>query len=195
MVSWLLTSAAAERINKALIVLDGVAIAACIALVAIAWTTASPVPLAGYGLALAGPLLIFGQLWAIAVVNARMRSANRNAGGRRIWPSAQITQWVFFGLLPRRLRWAINAAAAMAWLSGFAAFPALLQGNPAANRPGCRYPLESHGAVTCVTQTRYLDAGAGGDRLAGSVLIFFFVFHAGVAAGGVVRPSEAPPNS
>jgi len=45
----------------------------------------------------------------------------------------------------------------------------------------------NHGFVTCVSNARYQDAGAAGERFASGILMFFFGMHFGIAYNELVR--------
>ena len=67
------------------------------------------------------------------------------------------------------------------------AIPASCRGGPTSGMPGCPWPLEDHGAVTCGSHAAYLQAGAAVERFAAGVIMGFFVVHFAVAASEVVR--------
>lgn len=71
-------------------------------------------------------------------------------------------------------------------------FLSLSQGGPIGGMAGCRWPLQNHGYVTCVSEQTYEDAGRAEERLVAGILMFFFVFHAGVAANEVMRRRSEP---
>ena len=135
------------------------------------------------------PTLAVGQLWTIALLNARRP---RDTGGWRDRMRASRAtkanpQAFFFGDLPSSLGRTLLALAFLGWLSAATAFPALLHGGPAGAADGCPYRLSSHGRYTCVSRQTYQHAGAGEQRLASGVLLGFFAVHTGAALGGLHR--------
>jgi hypothetical protein len=86
----------------------------------------------------------------------------------------------------------LQTAIIVGWLAGLTSFLALPHGNPSAPVPGCQWPLNSHGAVTCVSHTAYLAAGAAVQRGASGVLAFFFTVHSGIALNELVRRRVLP---
>lgn len=186
---WILVGSTSGRICRALAGLD--AIAAGIAASVLLFTIAVGRPLSGVAvlLVVAIPLVFAGQIWTIGVLNAR---TPRPPGGWRARMSAQArAQWnprkFFFDALPRSAAYALMGVFYAGWLAGMSAFPALSNGNPVAATASCRWPLDSHGIITCVSQGRYDRAGAAGERLAAGVLMGFFTIHLGVALNEIVR--------
>lgn len=93
----------------------------------------------------------------------------------------------FFSSLPKAPAYGFMAVFFLGWLAGMTAFPALSQGNPGHGTPECPWPLDNHGAVSCVSHSTYDRAGAAGERLAAGVFIGFFAIHIGVAVDDIVR--------
>jgi hypothetical protein len=75
----------------------------------------------------------------------------------------------------------------LAWLAAMTAIPASCRGGPTSGMPGCPWPLEDHGAVTCVSHAAYLQAGAAVERFAASVVMSLFLAHFGVVTSEIVR--------
>jgi hypothetical protein len=135
------------------------------------------------------PILFAGQLWAIFLLNSRLPWPRGSWLSR--W-SAQVhaqrsLRTVLFGSLSNTLAFGLIVVIVLGWLAAMLSFPGLLQGNPADPMPGCPWPLMSHGFVNCVSQARYQDAGASGERFASGILMFFFGMHFGVAYNDLVR--------
>ena len=149
-------------------------------------------PLPGIGLLLIPgiPLLFGGQLWMILVMQARMP---RVSGGWRAKMSAQMKvqrnpRTFFFPGLPKQAAYGLLGVLFLAWLAAMtAAIPASSQGSPTSGMPGCPWPLEDHGTITCVSHAAYLQAGAAVERFAAGVIMGFFVIHFGVVTSEIVR--------
>jgi hypothetical protein len=168
------------------------------ALLVVAYTLLAGRPAAGGMslLALAFPIIFASQLWVIGVLLARrpMQPATKGRlwGTSTSWPSD--TRKFFFEGLPKALATAFLAVAAAGWLAGMTAWPALARGGPASPQPGCRWPLDSHGTITCVDAAEYHHAGAAEQRFGAGVLLGFFAIHCGAATAELYRRrGGAPP--
>lgn len=141
------------------------------------------------------PTLAVGQLWAIALINARTR--RRTGGWRDRMRASQAMslnpRGFFFGDLPSRFARPLLTLAFLGWLSAMTAFPALANGGPAgAGGGGCPYRLDNHGSYTCVSRQTYEHAGAGEQRFASGIMLGFFAIHSGAALGGLPRRRQTP---
>jgi hypothetical protein len=135
------------------------------------------------------PLLAVGQLWTIGLINARFPRARRNWRERK---SAQMQVWtnpraVLFPSFPKWAAYGLFVVIVAGWLAALTAFSALTQGDPVGATRTCPWPLDDHGAITCVSHTRYEQVGVAGERFAGGILFCFFVLHFGVLASEVIR--------
>lgn len=135
------------------------------------------------------PTVAVGQLWTIAQINARMPRRtggwwNRMRGNRSLGMNPRK---FFFGDVSARFAVPFFGLAIVGWLSGMTAFAAVSNGGPAGAAPGCPYRLQNHGTYTCVSKHAYEHAGAGEQRIASGVLLFFFSLHSGVALAAVRR--------
>jgi hypothetical protein len=198
--SWIITSPASLRIDKALVAFAGLAVLIAASIIIIDLTTDRPVtgldPLA----ALAIPVLATGQVWSIIALNARFsRSARRrftNLRNRVTGSNPGIQMRSFFGGLPSWAMVCIVVGFLSGWLSAMTAFPAISNGGPSQPTAGCAWPLVNHGAVTCVSHADYLHVGASLQRFATGILMAFFVFHFGVLLSEIRRRSkgsDSPP--
>lgn len=138
------------------------------------------------------PVLAAGQLWAIALINARMP---RRTGGWRDRVRARKglgrnPQTFFFGELDAKLARPLLVVAFFGWLSAMIALPALAHGGPIGPGGGCRYRLDSHGSYTCVSRATYEHTGAGEQQVAGGIMLAFFAIHTGAALGGLTRRKQ-----
>jgi hypothetical protein len=140
------------------------------------------------------PLLAAGQLWTIALMNARTpppeggwRDRLRAARALQRLP----TRTFFFGELDVRIARPLMAVALLGWLGAMTAWPSLVHGGPTGPGDGCRYRLFSHGSYTCVTAHTYEHVGAGEQRFASGILLVFFAVHTGAALGGLRRKGSA----
>ena len=190
---WLAQSPRAQTIGR----LIGCAAGACAAGAVIIGATAliRDKPLHDIAILLvpAIPVLAIGQLWAIALINARMP---RRTGGwrdrmRASQPLSRNPSTFFFGDLPARLTRPLLALAFLGWLSAMTAFPGLTNGGPAGSGDGCRYRPDNHGSYTCVSQHTYEHAGAGEQRFASGIMLGYFAIHTGAALGGLQRHHKA----
>jgi hypothetical protein len=128
------------------------------------------------------PLVIAGQVCAIAALMARQRQLSLGGFRRRRRQNAAIMRDAMFSELPSWFRRAFNVASVGFWLLAFTAIlPWISRGGPGASLPGCPYVLDDHGAKTCVSHATYLHAGAADQRFAAGLLTFFFLMHAATA--------------
>ncbi len=155
---WLTASPASLRVDRGLAAAAG--LGAVVAAVIVLATVVGGRPLPGIGLLLIpGISLLFGgQLWMILVMQAR---TPRVSGDWRARMSAQMKvqrnpRTFFFPGLPKYGAYGLLGAAFLAWLAAMTAIPASSQGSPMSGTPGCPWPLEDHGAVTCVSHDAYL---------------------------------------
>jgi hypothetical protein len=164
---------------------------AVVAAVIVLATVVGGRPLPGIGLLLIPgiPLLFGGQLWMILVMQAR---TPRVSGGWRAKMYAQMKvqrnprKFLFPGL-PKYAAYGLLCGAYLGMLAAITAFPSLSQGSPTSGTTGWPWPLEDHGAVTCVSHATYLRAGAAGERFAAGIIMGFFIVHCGAAASEIVR--------
>lgn len=185
---FLVASGFALRVNWVLAGCDGLALILTASVVFLA-TINRPVSTPALLVALAFPLLFAGQLWVIGILGAR---APRRSGNWWTRTMAQMreqsdSRTFLFGSLPTAAAYALLGLAILGWFAAITAFPALRDGNPNSPMPGCQWPLNNHGVVTCVSESRYQDALTGEQRSAGGVLLFFFTFHFGVVADEIAR--------
>jgi hypothetical protein len=173
-------------------------VAAAIAAVIVAVTLVAdrPVPDAGPLLIPGIPLLVVGQLWAIAIISARRPRSARGFRERLAaqWRGQLSSRTVFFPDLPAPAAHAIGAIFVLAGIAAFTAISSLGQGGPSAALPRCPWPLDSHGVITCVTHAAYLRAGAASERGFAGVLLAFFVIHFGVAESELIRRQKNGPS-
>jgi hypothetical protein len=162
-------------------------VAGVVALLALARGRA--IPGVGALLIVGAPLLAGGQVWVIGLLAVRVprTSGRRWAMTVADWRTRQNPRTVLFAGLPAPAAYGIIAVLFLAWLAAMTAFPALSQGGPTHGTPGCSWVLESHGAITCVSHTSYLRAGAAVQRFAAGVLACFYVMHFGVLTSELVR--------
>ena len=191
---WFVRSSTALHVDRALAWIEGIA-GAIAALVIIASFVAAR-PLSGIQSLLlpAIPLLLIGQLWIIGILNARFPHPRGNWWSR--WKGQVRAQMnsrkLLFGALPGWASYGLLTAAVICWLAAMTSFLSLSQGGPIGGMAGCRWPLQNHGDVTCVSEQTYEDARRAEERLVAGILMFFFVFHAGVAANEVMRRRSEP---
>jgi hypothetical protein len=94
----------------------------------------------------------------------------------------------FFRNLSNRAGYALTAVIVLVWLAGAtAALPWFSRGTPGDPIPGCRWTLDNHGAITCVSHATYLHAEAALQRFVAGVFAFFYTIHLGAAAAELVR--------
>ncbi len=187
---WPTTSVASLWVDRGLAAAAG--LGALVAAVVVLATGLGGRPLPGIGLLLIPgiPLLFGGQLWMILVMQARMP---RVSGGWRAKMSAQMKvqrnpRTFFFPGLPKQAAYGLLGVLFLAWLAAMtAAIPASSQGSPTSGMPGCPWPLEDHGTITCVSHAAYLQAGAAVERFAAGVIMGFFVIHFGVVTSEIAR--------
>lgn len=204
---WALESSASYKLGAAIRAVSATGLATASAVVLYTFVALRPVPGAGVLIVPAFPVLFISQLWVIAVVGARQPP--RSDGGRR-WGRirrialARGAHDVPFGGLGRPAAAFFTTVAVLGMLVAMTAWPLFPHGGPAPARPGCAYPLENHGAITCVSHAAYVRAGAGEQRFVAGILAGFFAGHCGVAASELCRrarrtdcglDAERPPSA
>jgi hypothetical protein len=173
-----------------LVVADAVAVVAALAIAASALAAGRPLGGVVWLLLPGVPLLVAGQVWTIVVLSARNPSARRR--GRfglsvRVRGRGAGHRLLFGDFLPKWLVTGVMALFVVAWCVGVTSFVWLGNGGPVQNSNGCRWGLDNHGTVTCVSESTYLRAGAAEDQLAGGLLGGFYTMHFGVALSEVYR--------
>jgi len=186
---WFTTSGTSLLVEQWLAVGAGAAAVVTGSLVIYALLGGGPVPYIAFALVLGTPLLAVGQLWAIGLINARSPSSRRNWRERK---AAQLQVWAnprrfFFPALPNWAAYSLFAVLMAGWLAALTAFPALTRGDPVAATPGCPWPLNDHGTITCVSHATYQQVGVAGERFASGILFCFFALHFGVLTSEVIR--------
>lgn len=174
--------------------LDAFAVVIAATFVLSALIRQQPIGGAGFLLVLGVPLLFGGQLWAIVVVNGRIRRRSTGKGWRRVFSSSGGGSLQdFFNLLPGRMVGLVSVIFVAGWLSGVTAFPSLSKGGTSGGDAGCPYRLNNHGDYTCVSKARYEQVGAAEQRLVAGITMGFFVAHFGVAYSELLRRRGVPP--
>lgn len=173
---WLTTAPEARKIGTV------VAAAACVCLAVTAMVMLAsvvlkrPLPFAWLLVVPAAPVILAGQLWAIAWAHARQV---RHGRGQKVSLRDMV------GPVPRPVAITLGALAVAGCLAGMLSFTALEDGGPGDPTPDCSYVLENHGSTTCTTHEAYERASTAEQRAAAGVLMFFFAAHAAAAIGGL----------
>lgn len=174
--AWVLDSEGAIRTGRAVCVATGAG-----AVVAGAILLANLVhgKIDGLGLFVPGiPILLGGQLWAIAVLVARQKRVDRGESDRWWFRKTRASrQWAFEGLP----RWQATVLDVIGVVCVLTAIVAMLQmisyrGGPEPPTPRCHYRLRlvSYGEGTCVSRSTYLAAGAPQQRLPAGIFAFAY---------------------
>jgi hypothetical protein len=99
---------------------------------------------------------------------------------------------LFFPGLSKQAGYAFVAAFGLAWLAAMiAAIPWFPRGGPGDPIPGCRWTLDNHGAITCVSHATYLHAGAAVQRFAAGIVAGFSSIHLGAVTSELGRRRDA----
>jgi hypothetical protein len=61
------------------------------------------------------------------------------------------------------------------------------EGNPVGPTSTCRWPLENHGSITCVSHAAYVAAGTSLQRGAAGVILGFFAFQLAILIGFIAN--------
>jgi hypothetical protein len=186
---WALDSPGAIRLSRAARVVAGLGVAIGAAVVLANLVRGRAVPGVVVLLIPAVPAVFVGQLWAIAILVARHDRSSGSDGRPSRWrmTTNPDPRRFFFQGLPL---WQANTLLViffLAWVTGMTAFRSLISGSPTSPTPACPYRLVDHGTYSCVSRSKYLAAGAAGQRLAAGVLAGFFAIHFGVAAAELRR--------
>ena len=147
-------------------------------------------PIHGVGVLLvpAIPVLIVGQLWAIAVIGGGRTRRPLTWQGR----SLNNARSFFFKSLPRKIATPLLCLAFLGWLSAMTAAVTTAPWGPASPGDGCAYRLGNHGSYKCVSHAEYDRTAAGVQRFASGILLGFFTLHTGAALGEVHRRRTYP---
>ena len=185
--AWLTGSPSARRVACCLAVADTAGIAVAVTLIAASLVRDGPAGGTGVLWVPGTLLLAAGQVWAILVIKARQPPGS----GRRLLAGAgrgrSISQDLraYFGPLDRRVTRTVAALCVIGFVSFITAIFSTWHGGPAGPGSGCAYRVASHGVYTCVSKTAYDLAGAGEQRIAAGIFLFFFAMHlyAALASG------------
>jgi hypothetical protein len=187
--SWITTSPLALRVDHWVARVALICVVICAAVLIVTVFGGQPVPDVGVLLLPGIPILFGGQAWSIAVLNAlrpkssgtfRQRLAEQRTASRS--PRA-----LFYPDLPQRVSRAVTATFLIGWVGGMSAFLSLGQGDPSPGTPGCPWPLNNHGVVTCVSHAKYVSVSAAGERLAAGIMMVFFAVHFAIATSEAIR--------
>ena len=190
---WILDSRGALRVGRAVCATLAVGLLAAIAILGVNFGRGRATDGITWLLALAIPTLVAGQVWAIAVLLARL---NRAEGGppRWYWPG-RTTGWPDPRRLFEGLPWwlaAVSLALFVAfWTIGSRAFPAITSGTPASPTRHCRYRLTESGNYTCVSRAKFVAADAGEQRFVTACFAGFYTFQLAIAAAELRRRRAA----
>lgn len=187
--SWILESPVALRIDQALVAVDALLVAVAVVVVLFGLVAGRPLPDAVLLLVAGVPVLFAGQLWTILVLQGR---SPRPARGFRRGLSRQLAMGrgpsrLFGHNLPKMLSMGVVAVGLLGWIALMTGILSLTSGSPEQHVDGCRFGLDNHGTVTCVSQATYLRAQAREAQIAGGAAMFFFSMQGGVAASEVYR--------
>jgi hypothetical protein len=163
------TSARPSRLASALAILAATGAAVCIVVVIVTLITQRPIPGVGFILIPAIPLLMAGQLLAIAWFY-RWRRRDR-------W---SMLRWLAEGLGGVGLA-AILAACTAGWITAATSFGPLRNGGPAPATTSCSYVLRQHDVDICASRQEFERAGAAEQRVVAGILLAFFAMHTGAA--------------
>ncbi len=166
--------------TRPIIALTGAAWLVSFSVAAAALVRQRPLDHAGLLLVMGIPVLVLGQLAAIAsVVGRQPRPASLREAFSR---SRQLSsRGQYFGALPSLVTRLLSAVAMAGWLIAMTGIQQSWHGSPDRATPGCPYRLIDHGRHSCVTEMRYEAAGAGIQRFAAGILSGFFCLQCGVA--------------
>jgi hypothetical protein len=177
------------RVGRLVAVLTTIAAVLALFVVLLTLITDRPVHWAHWLLWPGIPILVLGQLWAMALLIPRERGARDPLS--RWWSpryvSAEDSRRLIFVGLPRALARALATLFVLLWLTAGVTFFSLLSGGPGRPSARCPYRLVDHGDFTCVSHHTYVHVGAAENRFVAAVLGGFFVLQSGVAAGEVLR--------
>jgi hypothetical protein len=142
------------------------------------------------------PVLIVGQLWAIAYERGKtppgtaLQIALLLDRITRFWTRRPISKIrrSFFDDLPAGVRRLLFSIALLGAVSTFTTFPSIKHGGPGGpGWAGCPYLLDSHGVRSCVSRSAYGQAGAGQQRFFAGVLLAMYALQAAAVLASVRR--------
>jgi len=149
----------------------------------------APVPGLSALLILGILLLIAGQFRVMFIVLDRRRQITGSWRGKTLTQRGAWT--LFFAGLPAPVATSFLGLFFLGWVAGVTAATGIGQGNPEAAKPGCPWPLDDHGVISCVSHATYQHAGAAVERFAAGILMAFFAMHCGVLLSEVLRRRAA----
>jgi hypothetical protein len=174
----------------------GAVIAAAIVLLAL--VQARPLPGLALLLVPAIPAFLVGQLWGIAVLNARIPSPP--FVWRQLTAAAFSSSWknmgqVVSGPLPARAAYPLHALFYIGWLAAMTGMLEMMRnGTPHGGTRECLYQLIGanwdNSKSSCVSLTTYQHAGAAVQRLVAGMALAAFAIHFMVAWSELVRRRE-----
>jgi hypothetical protein len=188
---WFTSSALSLRVDRVVAWLAGLGLAcsACVALYALA--ARRPVPSGVVVLLIPGiPTLAVGQLWAIGVLQARTPKVSGGwlARVRRQSNLQRNPRRYLFGGLSAAQGYGLVGVIGAAWVIAVtAAIGSFSNGSAVRGAAGCRWALENHGVMRCVSHATSQHTMAAAQRFASGILCVFFAIHFGVAAGELRR--------
>lgn len=173
-----------RQLSKLVVIADAAGVIVGVLLVIATLVRGRPADGAGYLVVPAVPLIAVGQILAIVILYGSLRPQPSRRGSRQ-------TMKDMLRKLPPALRIALPTLAVSAWAVGLLSMAMTgLAGGPGTPRPGCPYPIENHGSVTCVSAQKYFSIGADVQRFATCAFLFFFCFHLIVILGNLRASSD-----
>ncbi|HEY8717015.1 DUF2510 domain-containing protein [Pengzhenrongella sp.] len=190
---WLIGSSTAVLFGRLAMAVAGSGAVLATAVVLLTVVRARPLHGLGAVLIVAVPALVAGQVWCLAVQEARFPA--RGKGSSRPGIAAKTrranAQQMAFGPLPRRAVQVLKIIHTLAFLAAMSAVPFIWRGGPSGGTPECPHPLNNHGTLRYVSLTTYQHAGAGEQRFAAAVFVGFFVLHLACAWSEIIRRRTA----
>jgi len=185
--AWLTGSESARRAARCLAVADTAGIAVAVTLIAASLVRGGPAGGTGVLWVPGILLLAAGQVWAILVITARQPPGTGRRFRIETGQARSISRDLraYFGPLDRRVTRTVAALCVIGLVSFITAIFSTRHGGPAGPGGGCAYRVASHGVYTCVSKSAYDLAGAGEQRIAAGIFLFFFAVHlyAALASG------------
>ena len=194
---WFFSWPPAVKVSRAVMVAAGAGIVIAATIVLLTLVQARPLPGLAVLLVPAIPALLVGQVWEIAVLNARIPS--RPFAWRQLTPAAFSSSWknmrqVVSGPLPARAAYPLHALFYIGWLAAMTGMLEMRNGTPHGGTRECLYQLIGanwdNGKISCVSLTTYQHAGAAVQRLIAGIALAFFAMHFMVAWSELARRRE-----
>ena len=168
---WILTSPAASRCSLAIAIASALGMAVSVVVGISTLITERPVPWLAYFGVPGAVVIVVGFAWSFALQTANKPSRKTLVA----LPTSGRIQWLMENI-PRRLLAAFVALGVLAATFFVTAYAQMQDGDTSGSGGGCAYRLVEKGVYTCVSNARYEQVDAAGQRLVAGWTLWFYTF-------------------